>query len=51
MVIACAALFCKGCNGILYDEANDPQIVKEVYSNICMKIHISSKLTQYLINL
>ena len=24
--------------------------VKEVYSNICMKIHISSKLTQYLIN-
>ena len=25
--------------------------IKEVYSNICMKIHISSKQTQYLINI
>ena len=25
--------------------------LNEVYSNICMKIHISSKLTQYLINI
>ena len=24
---------------------------KEVYSNICMKIHLSLKLTQYLINI
>ena len=24
---------------------------KEVYSNVCMKIHISFKLTQYLINI
>ena len=26
-------------------------IFKEVYLNICMKIHISSKLTQYLLNI
>ena len=25
-------------------------MVKEVYSNICMKIHISFKLTEYLMN-
>ena len=26
-------------------------LFKEVYSNICMNIHISSKLTEYLINI
>ena len=26
-------------------------LLKEVYSNFCMKIHISSKLKQYLINI
>ena len=26
-------------------------IIKEAYSNLCMKIHLTSKLTQYLTNI